>query len=82
MASLQDYQHTVAGVHNNKGGWVGWWECRIPSTVLARALTGRGASKYCPFMIEILLPTDKVLIAEKNSGLTPVGAQETIDGKS
>lgn len=46
---------------------------------LTRALTGRGASKYCPFMIEIPLPTDKVLIAEKNSGLTPVGA-ETIDG--
>jgi hypothetical protein len=82
MASLQDYQHTVArvhGYHNNKGGSAGWWECRIPSTALTRALTGRGASKYCPFMVEILFPTDKVLIAEKNSGLTPVGAQETID---
>jgi hypothetical protein len=78
MASLQDYQHTVTrvhGNHNNKGELVGWWECRIPGTTLTCALTSRGASKYCSFMIKILLLTDKVLIAEKSWGLTPVGAQ-------
>jgi hypothetical protein len=86
MASLQDYQHTVArvlGYHNNKGRGVGWWECDIPSTASTCALTGWQASKCCPFMIEILLSTDKVLIAEKNWGLNSrryTKRQETIDG--
>jgi hypothetical protein len=58
-------------------------ECRIPGIALTCALSGREASKCYLFMIEILLPTDKILTAKKSWGVTPVGAEaRKLDGSS